>query len=149
MEHETRSRGISHELCFDNRPQTTSQSSSDSAMCPHNQRFADKVRRVTYQGLATPENRKDHDGRLQMSNSETSNQAGHLCCHNEQNRRSQSYSREARSPSWNDDKFNSSAVSSNTKKANSATDANDERPELNTSNLSVESTPLSKKRVLE
>ena len=112
--------GISTDLNLVNQTQTPSHSSNelDSSLLQHGQNLADKVRSVTFhQAPATPVNRrKDDSSGLDESDVVVQEEVdpNKLSPYNEKvaNRRSHSYSREPRSPSWQEANFNSSAMSS-------------------------------------
>lgn len=147
--------GISGDLNLANNAHTTSHSSNEmdsSLLCQ--QRFADKVRRVTFQGSTTPQTPQEDQSiedikegeELEDNEDVDKNGGGHLSPYHQKvaNRRSHSYSREPRSPSWNEANFNSSALScSNSHKSskNSCSDVERLVPgQLNLSQLSP-STP--------
>ena len=113
--------GISTDLNLVNQTQTPSHSSNelDSSLLQHGQNLADKVRSVTFQAPATPVNRRKEDS-SGLDESEVIQEVdpNKLSPYNQKvaNRRSHSYSREPRSPSWHEANFNSSAMSSQSRK---------------------------------
>ena len=77
-------------------------------------RFADKVRQVSFQdGQMTPDN---NSRKQDQTSSKEHGDVKNLSPYHDKvaYRRSSSFTREPRSPSWNDANFNSSARSSNT-----------------------------------
>ena len=105
---------MSSDLHEANQTQKSSTSNEWNSSLLQHPRFADKVRQVSFQdGQMTPDN---NSRKQDQTSSKEHGDENNLSPYHEKvaNRRSCSFTREPRSPSWNDANFNSSAMSSNT-----------------------------------
>ena len=117
-----RASDISGDLNLVNHTHTSASSNELDSVLAQQRSLADKVRKVTFEnkeGPKTPVSKKEAE-EARLSEHEESKKASHLSPYHEKvaNRRSHSYSREPRSPSWNEANFNSSAMSSGSGQTN-------------------------------